>query len=92
MGAIPWPPLPGSEKEKADLVERTYRVGKPDIEDAINEMLGRDPECFAREVGLFPAQSDDDFCDIRGSPYVPNVTLTAPSASFYLARFYTITP
>lgn len=38
------PPLPGSQKEQNELLERTYRVGKPDIEDAINQMLGRDPD------------------------------------------------
>lgn len=37
------PPIPEGCDE-ADFLQRNYRVGRADIEDAINEMLGRDPE------------------------------------------------
>lgn len=29
---------------EAELLDRSYRIGRADIEDAINQMLGRDPE------------------------------------------------
>lgn len=36
------PPLPVNEDERIELLQRTYRVGPSDIEDVINQMLGRD--------------------------------------------------
>lgn len=38
------PPLPVDEEERIELLRRTYRVGPHDIEDVINQMLGRDPK------------------------------------------------
>jgi hypothetical protein len=48
LGAI-WhryrgPRLSQDPAEEADLLNRSYRVGLTDIQDAINQMLGRDPE------------------------------------------------
>jgi hypothetical protein len=37
------PPLPEDEKEQRAALER-YHVGLADIESAIDQMLGRDPE------------------------------------------------
>jgi hypothetical protein len=38
------PPLTGTPEKREELLSRSYRVGLPDIEDGINQMLGRDPE------------------------------------------------
>ena len=38
------PQLSEDPMEQAELLNRSYRVGLPDIEDAINQMLGRDPD------------------------------------------------
>jgi hypothetical protein len=38
------PTLPGETPEQRQLRYESHRVGLPDIEDAINRMLGRDPE------------------------------------------------
>lgn len=38
------PPLSADPEEQDEILDRTYRVGHADIEDAINQMLGRDPE------------------------------------------------
>jgi hypothetical protein len=48
LGAI-WhryrgPALSDDPTEQVEILDRTYRVGLQDIEDAINQMLGRDPE------------------------------------------------
>ena len=47
LGAI-WhryrgPPIPEGQDE-VEYLQRNYRFGLPDIEDGINQMLGRDPE------------------------------------------------
>jgi hypothetical protein len=38
------PELSEDPAEETELLNQTYRVGPSDIEDAINQMLGRDPE------------------------------------------------
>lgn len=38
------PQLSENPEEQWRLLNETYRVGLPDIEDAINQMLGRDPD------------------------------------------------
>lgn len=38
------PKLSEDPDEQTELLNQTYRVGLSDIEDAINQMLGRDPE------------------------------------------------
>jgi len=38
------PRLSDDPEENDRLLNETYRVGLPDIEDAINQMLGRDPD------------------------------------------------
>jgi hypothetical protein len=38
------PQLSDDPEENDRLLNETYRVGLPDIEDAINQMLGRDPD------------------------------------------------
>lgn len=38
------PKLSEDPEEETELLNQTYRVGLSDIEDAINQMLGRDPE------------------------------------------------
>ena len=38
------PKLSEDPNEETELLNQTYRVGLSDIEDAINQMLGRDPE------------------------------------------------
>lgn len=37
------PVLSADPEEHERLLEETYRVGLPDIEDGVNQMLGRDP-------------------------------------------------
>jgi len=37
------PPLPADREEAQRIALREHRVGLPDIEDGINQMLGRDP-------------------------------------------------
>jgi hypothetical protein len=48
VGAIWWryrgPRLSDDEHEHERLLNETYHVGRPDIEDAIDQMLGREPE------------------------------------------------
>lgn len=38
------PPLPKDPGQARAVMEKTYRLGPLDIQDAINHMLGRDPE------------------------------------------------
>ena len=38
------PQLSQDPADEAELLDRSYRLGLTDIEDAINQMLGRDPE------------------------------------------------
>jgi hypothetical protein len=38
------PPLSEDPEEETELLSQTYRVGLSDIDDAVNHMLGRDPE------------------------------------------------
>jgi hypothetical protein len=38
------PKLSEDPEEETELLDQSYRVGLSDIEDAINQMLGRDPE------------------------------------------------
>lgn len=38
------PPLPDDEKARINLLRRTYRVAPHDIEDVINQVLGKDPK------------------------------------------------
>lgn len=37
-------PRPAAERELNEYIERNHHVGPADIEDGINQMLGRDPE------------------------------------------------
>lgn len=37
------PPLAEDAEEQGELLNQTYRVGRCDVQDAVNEMLGRDP-------------------------------------------------
>lgn len=38
------PPLPEDPDEAHAVIEKTYRLGPLDIQDAVNQLLGRDPE------------------------------------------------
>ena len=38
------PPLPKDAGQARAVIEKTYRLGRLDIQDVINHMLGRDPE------------------------------------------------
>jgi hypothetical protein len=39
------PPIPEGQNE-VEYINQNYRLGLPDIEDAINQLLGRDAEQF----------------------------------------------
>jgi hypothetical protein len=48
LAAVWWryhgPPLPRSYRARVKRIELTYKVDRTDIEDSINQMLGRDPD------------------------------------------------